>query len=60
LCEVQKALPRFTFELADDVVRMRLLAKSESDQSLWHWNNSEWRADNAAAAADAQAAMWTS
>jgi len=56
LCEVQKALPRFTFELADDVVRMRLLAKSESDQSLWHWNNSEWRADNAAAAPDAQAA----
>jgi hypothetical protein len=46
LCEVQKAVPRFTFELAEDVVRVRLLAKSESDQSLWHWNNSEWRADN--------------
>ena len=45
LCEVQKAVPRFTFELAEDVVRLRLLAKSESDQSLWHWNNSEWRAD---------------
>jgi len=45
LCEVQKAVPRFTFELAEDVVRVRLLARSESDQSLWHWNNSEWRAD---------------
>jgi superfamily II DNA or RNA helicase len=46
LCEVRKAIPRFTFELADDVVRMRLLAKCESDQSLWHWNNSEWRAND--------------
>jgi hypothetical protein len=45
LCEVQKAVPRFTFELAEDVVRVRLLARSEADQSLWHWNNSEWRAD---------------
>jgi superfamily II DNA or RNA helicase len=45
LCEVQKAVPRFTFELAEDVVRVRLLAQSESGQSLWHWNNSEWRAD---------------
>jgi superfamily II DNA or RNA helicase len=47
LCEVQKAVPRFTFELNDDVVRMRLLAKSEADQSLWHWSNSEWRAEGA-------------
>jgi hypothetical protein len=44
LCEVQKARPRFTFELAEDLVRMRLLATSESDQRLWHWNGSEWRA----------------
>ncbi len=47
LCEVQKAVPRFTFELNDDVVRLRLLAKSEADESLWHWNNSEWRAEGA-------------
>ena len=46
LCEVQKAVPRFTFELAENVVRMRLLARSETDQSLWHWNSSEWRADD--------------
>ena len=45
LCEVQRALPRFTFELAGDVVRVRLLAKSEQDQSLWHWNGNEWRSD---------------
>ena len=47
LCEVQKAVPRFTFELNDDVVRMRLLAKSEADQSLWLWNNSDWQAEGA-------------
>jgi SNF2-related domain/Helicase conserved C-terminal domain len=45
LCEVHRALPRFTFELTEDVVRVRLLAKSEKDQSLWHWNGNEWRMD---------------
>ena len=51
LCEVQKARPRFTFELAEDVVRLRLLAVSESDQSVWHWNSSEWRAEQPPSAA---------
>jgi len=54
LCEVQKAVPRFTFELTEDVVRVRLLAKSETDQSLWHWNNSEWRADDLLPAPDSR------
>ena len=47
LCEVQHAVPRFTFELTEDVVRVRLLATSEKNQRQWHWNNSEWRADDA-------------
>jgi hypothetical protein len=33
LCVVHRALPRFTFELVDDVVRLRLLARSEEDGS---------------------------
>ena len=45
LCEVHHAVPRFTFELAEDVVRVRLLAKSDHDQSMWHWNGNEWRMD---------------
>ncbi|MGD1084015.1 MAG: DEAD/DEAH box helicase [Verrucomicrobiota bacterium] len=45
LCEVRRAGPRFTFELAEDVVRVRLLATSEHDKSLWHWDGNEWRMD---------------
>ena len=57
LCEVQKACPRFTFELAEDVVRLRLLAVSESDQSVWHWNSSEWRAEQPPIAASPGSAV---
>ena len=39
------ARPRFTFELVDDVVRLRLLARSEQNGSLWHWNGQEWESD---------------
>ena len=46
LCEAQPAVPRFTFELTENVVRVRLQARSERDQSLWLWNNSEWRAED--------------
>ncbi|MGA3179074.1 MAG: DEAD/DEAH box helicase [Verrucomicrobiota bacterium] len=45
LCEVRRARPRFTFELVDDVVRVRLLATAEHDQNLWHWNGMEWRTE---------------
>ena len=45
LCEAHTATPQFVFELADDVVRLRLLAKSEKDGSEWHWTGHEWQRD---------------
>jgi len=43
LCVVHTAIPRFTFELEDDVVRLKLQACSLRDQSLWLWNGIEWQ-----------------
>jgi superfamily II DNA or RNA helicase len=43
LCVTHAARPRFVFELADEVVRLRLLALSERDFSLWIWNGHEWQ-----------------
>jgi len=45
LCVVHRAEPRFTFELVDDVVRLRLAARSQEDGSTWHWNGQEWESD---------------
>ncbi|HUZ06659.1 MAG TPA: SNF2-related protein, partial [Candidatus Paceibacterota bacterium] len=45
LCVTHKAAPQFVFELLDDTVRLRLLAKSERDQSVWFWNGNEWQRD---------------
>lgn len=45
LCVVHRAVPRFTFELVDDSVRVRLLARSEGENLPWHWNGSEWECD---------------
>jgi hypothetical protein len=45
LCVVHRAQPRFTFELVDDVVRLRLAARSEEDGSLWHWDGQDWESD---------------
>jgi hypothetical protein len=45
LCVVHKGIPRFTFELIDDSVRLRLLARSEPDSRPWHWNGNEWECD---------------
>lgn len=42
LCVVHTAVPRFIFELADEVIRMRLVARSERDASEWHWTGHEW------------------
>jgi superfamily II DNA or RNA helicase len=42
LCETHSAQPKFTFELADEVVRVRLLAISDKDGSEWQWNGHEW------------------
>ncbi|HEV7925215.1 MAG TPA: DEAD/DEAH box helicase [Verrucomicrobiae bacterium] len=45
LCVVHQAEPRFIFELVDDVVRLRLAAKSMDDSLLWHWTGQEWELD---------------
>jgi hypothetical protein len=46
LCIVHPALPRLTFELAGDLVRLRLLASSDVDGAHWHWNGQEWQCDD--------------
>ena len=45
LCLAHPAKPQFVFELLDDTVRLRLLAKSVRDQSVWFWNGQEWVAN---------------
>jgi superfamily II DNA or RNA helicase len=45
LCVTHKAAPQFVFELLDDTVRLRLLARSQRDQSVWFWNGHEWVAN---------------
>jgi len=47
LCVTHKAAPQFVFELLDDTVHLRLLAKSQRDQSVWFWNGHEWVANEA-------------
>jgi hypothetical protein len=42
LCIAHPAVPQFIFELLDETVRLRLLAKSERDQSVWIWSGHEW------------------
>jgi len=44
LCVAHTAVPQFIFELTDEVVRLRVLAKSERDQSAWQWSGHEWQA----------------
>ncbi len=45
LCLVHGAKPQFVFELLDDTVRLRLMAKSKRDESLWVWSGHEWALD---------------
>ncbi len=45
LCVAHPAKPQFTFELSDEVVRLRLQARSGRDQTLWHWTGHEWQSD---------------
>jgi SNF2 family DNA or RNA helicase len=47
LCVTHKAGPQFIFELLDDTVRLRLVARSQRDQSVWSWNGNEWVANDA-------------
>ena len=50
LCVAHPAKPQFVFELLDDTVRLRLLARSQRDQSVWFWNGHEWVPNEAEAA----------
>jgi SNF2 family DNA or RNA helicase len=43
LCITHPAKPQFIFELLDETVRLRLVAKSQRDQSSWLWNGHEWQ-----------------
>jgi superfamily II DNA or RNA helicase len=43
LCVAHSAVPQFLFELLEDTVRLRLLAKSARDGSVWSWNGHEWQ-----------------
>jgi len=43
LCVTHPAAPQFIFELLDDTVRLRLIARSQRDQSVWFWNGREWQ-----------------
>jgi hypothetical protein len=43
LCVAHPATPQFIFELLDETVRLRLLARSKRDNSVWFWNGHEWQ-----------------
>ena len=43
LCVVHPAAPQFIFEILDETVRLRLLAHSQRDDSVWLWNGHEWQ-----------------
>jgi len=43
LCVAHPARPQFIFELLDESVRLRLLARSNRDDSVWLWNGHEWQ-----------------
>jgi SNF2 family DNA or RNA helicase len=43
LCITHPARPQFIFELLDESVRLRLIAKSDRDESSWVWNGHEWQ-----------------
>ncbi len=45
LCVTHRATPQFVFELNDETVRLRLLARSERNGSSWHWTGQEWQLD---------------
>jgi superfamily II DNA or RNA helicase len=43
LCVAHQAAPQFVFEMHDDTVQLRLMAKSARDKSLWVWTGHEWK-----------------
>jgi len=52
LCTVRSAVPQFLFELNDDTVHLRLMARDEKQTSLWQWNGHEWQKTEGAPATD--------
>src|SRR5271170_6580713 len=42
LCVAHAATPQFVFELVDETVRLRMLARSWRDKSVWDWSGHEW------------------
>jgi len=48
LCVTHPAAPQFIFELLDETVRLRLVARSQRDQSVWFWNGHDWQSNDAA------------
>ena len=46
------AVPQFTFELLDDTIRLRLIARSDRDRSMWLWTGHEWQPQDAKKRAD--------
>jgi SNF2 family DNA or RNA helicase len=45
LCTIHPAKPQFQFELLDDLVHLRLTARSDHDDSIWIWQGHEWVLD---------------
>jgi hypothetical protein len=43
LCVAHTAVPQFIFELSDETVRLRLMARSDRDDSEWQWNGHDWQ-----------------
>lgn len=43
LCVAHPAIPQFVFELLEDTVRLRLLARSQLDHSVWFWTGQDWQ-----------------
>lgn len=43
LCVTHPGVPQFMFELLDETVRLRLVAKSQRDHSMWVWSGHEWQ-----------------
>ncbi|HTX20627.1 MAG TPA: DEAD/DEAH box helicase [Candidatus Aquilonibacter sp.] len=60
LCVTHRAAPQFVFELLDDTIRLRLLAKSLRDQSVWFWNGHEWQKDGSQSGASVLASRLVS
>ena len=50
ICKVHTARPRFIFEMDQNLVRLRLQAISDLDNSLWEWTGHEWIKKNPASA----------